>query len=453
MTANTSIPFAGGVSRKTGSRPRVGSAQDADAILTRLLHTATRMTRHLSGTLPGRDTAANAMDEPTRNPPATSLPMLRPRIDIPVVVKTAAQISQASLFRSGQHCARQDRWTDFARILDAADRARRHTQAGLAETDILLDGGLSDILSHAEKCISQNAISEAVAISAGLQDGIGAANKPPALRLLHAQMQLRIAGMLDRHAMDHPHAPNIPDIESGRDALLHSTLGIADDMDPVLHNSAAIAKLQCDVIEFRKDRRAAALSAYQDLIDLDPENSNALASMGRDLLPDRFGDLRILDATARNMGDDLSDIWGRGGYVWTYLNAISADPRAAQQLDADLFIQGLEDILDRRADQHVTNRLVAALGVSATAYGPDIGLSEDIRMCLRNVVSHHLKEIHPAAWADAIAYSDRQPMNNLSDTAGESRAKSVLAHIFSDDITDGNRILFTGDGLIIRREM
>ena len=48
-----------------------------------------------------------------------------------------------------------------------------------------------------------------------------------------------------------------------------------------------------------------------------------MRAFGEALLPARYGGYDMLDSEARRTAAHTDDIWGAGGYVWVYLDALA----------------------------------------------------------------------------------------------------------------------------------
>jgi hypothetical protein len=142
----------------------------------------------------------------------------------------------------------------------------------------------------------------------------------------------------------------------------------------------------------------------------------------------------MLEVEARRVALMTEDLWGAGGYAWVYLDALSVDPGALELLDADFFLDGMRDILERAPDQHVVNTWAAFCAVSLPALpahrrATREGLSR-LRAALDWIQRDHLQELHPLIWGQAklgLGANASLPSIEELTEMGRTAAQNALA--------------------------
>jgi hypothetical protein len=159
-----------------------------------------------------------------------------------------------------------------------------------------------------------------------------------------------------------------------------------------------LAAVRCALLSAETRPRSRASDDYEDLIDLAPGVAKYMRALGNHMLPRWFGSHERLEHEARRTMERTSDIWGSGAYTWTYLDALTVDGDAYSLLDADLFCQGLRDILTRQSDQHTVNVFAAYCGTALDLKGVNAEARAQIADCFDWIVTDHLREVHPRVW-------------------------------------------------------
>jgi hypothetical protein len=226
---------------------------------------------------------------------------------------------------------------------------------------------------------------------------------------------------------------------------------IIDHFDIFECDAPTLAQARCALLaaDPRPSQRVA--DDYEDLIDLDPLNSHHMRALGRHLLPRWYGSYEVLDAEARRTAARTRDLWASGGYVWVYLDALALDPMAFRRMDAELFVEGMHDILACCPDQHIANVMAAYTGLTLSGKAEPGSARARIAGCFDWIVRDHLTEIHPMVWASAPTAANEARVKGAEDGArrGRVRALSALAEHFAADIRAGARICFSSEGLQI----
>lgn len=234
-----------------------------------------------------------------------------------------------------------------------------------------------------------------------------------------------------------------------RSQQLETAARLIAPFHPLEYDSPGIAALRCALLDLdaRPSRRVA--DDYEDLIDLDPSCPAHMRALGRDLMPDRFGNWDRLELEARRTAGRTADVWGAGGYVWVWLDALSGvQQRGFAHVDAELFTEGLHDILTRRPDQHTANLLAAFCGMTLSGASEPSSARARICGCFGWIVEDHLREIHPALWASARPFAGKTEGGERL-RLGESRARSALAEHFAHQLRLGREVHFTEAGVTL----
>ncbi|MEM1073982.1 MAG: hypothetical protein AAF665_00905 [Pseudomonadota bacterium] len=192
---------------------------------------------------------------------------------------------------------------------------------------------------------------------------------------------------------------------------------------------------------------------YEQLIDLNPANPGPMRALGNYLSPRWYGSHEELELQARRTAARTHNDWGAGAYTWVMFDALPGDSVACANLDIEFFIDGLHDILTRRADQHTANLLAAFCAHTIGQYKTGIPRADDNRAqiadCAHWIVRKHLKEVHPLVWAHAAVGFDnstRVASTRRFAAQGRKNALQVIAALFQREIEDGRRIVFTANG-------
>ncbi|MCL3882432.1 hypothetical protein [Marivita sp. GX14005] len=338
--------------------------------------TELQMPRRARGSLPGKT-------------------MKRPKPDLPVRAVSEEEDIRSALFESGLFLARQDAWATLGDAIRKADTERAMTPGGVPEAEILAEGARADAVTAASR-------------AAGAQDELAAA-------AILEEMQLVLQEVPGDHGIAYVVAMAHIDIgwvwrgegwrrdipASHRAAFFRHFKragDLIDGFDPFELDSPMLASVRCARLAAETRPRARASDDYEDLIDLAPSAGKYMRALGNHMLPRWFGSYARLDHEARRTMDRTADIWGAGGYSWTYLDALGVDDEAFALLDAELFCEGLRDILARQGDQHTANMLAAYTGCALPAAGVNREAHARVAGCFDWIVRDHLREIHPRVW-------------------------------------------------------
>ncbi len=379
--------------------------------------------------------------------PVTKVPPLRPRVEIPVRDPSPETEARAALFARGQFLARQEDWETLALEIAGADRARKLTPGLRSQAFLLSDAARADIR-------------EAVTQAASRLDATGSMTPLDALEAVSEEMPdcptfsnvLAMAHLDAAAAWRGERSPvDLPaDRRAPYDRHMTAAIALTDRFDPFEHDSPLWAQVRCAVLEADPAPRERVADDYEDLIDLDPCNPHHLIALGRDLCPARFGDWDRLDVQARRTAARTADVWGAGGYVWVYFGVLSARSGALRRLDAELFVEGLHDILSANPTQDMANLLAAFTGFTLGTTSPSGSAQRRLTECFGWIAQDYLREIHPLTWAEAAL-----PRKHQSDDAedadpvrrGRMRALTSLAEFYAPALEAGRRLVFGEGGL------
>lgn len=392
-----------------------------------------------------RRASASAMEE-------ADIDRLSQRIILPSLPVTDEELARATHQDEGQKLARQEMWDELADAIRAADSARLATPGGESAAMLLAFGARSDVVAVAEDALHDGTCPS--------DDGIRALeamlNDHPddyacALIVAMAHVDLgwawRNAAGFDPQTMPDAWADHFARHFDRADELLAPFCGIALD-------APSLAAAQCALLAALTgpDRRVA--DDYEDLIDLDPHSPRHMRALGLALVPARFGTYQRLELEARRTASRTGDIWGAGAYAWVYLDALAQDSAALDLLDVRFFMDGMQDILRRRRDQHVANLLAAFCAVvMATREGETLeraAIRADLRACLDWILSDHLHELHPLIWTQALhapGHFPPLPSRRALVTQGKRTALRAIAAHLAEDMADGSSITFSPSGM------
>ena len=356
------------------------------------------------------------------------------RLDLPEKPTSAEDSLRQQIETRGQFLARQDRWDELGEEIRAADQSRDRTPGGMGLADLLARGARLDVVQPVEQILSDPALLPQHAPREGISALEEVLEDHPedfgvALVLIQAHIDFawvwRGEGWHDALPPQRQHS-----------FLRHMARAEAllDRFSPFEHDSPALAACRCALLAAAVEPDARLADDYEDLIDLDPGNPRHMRAFGNHLLPRWFGSYQMLEVEARRIALMTQDLWGAGGYAWVYLDALSVDPGALELLDADFFLDGMRDILERAPDQHVVNTWAAFCAVTLPALpahrrATREGLSR-LRAALDWIQRDHLQELHPLIWGQAKlglgAYASLPSIEELTEM-GRTAAQNALA--------------------------
>ncbi|MDU8911130.1 hypothetical protein [Aestuariicoccus sp. MJ-SS9] len=370
-----------------------------------------------------------------------------PAISIPVVAQPKTLRARAAHVKKGRHLARQESWNTLAKLIRTADRRRLAVGDGALVAELLAAGARADAMEAAREAVSRSdplgARYPVSSLEAAIEDDASDVALALVLALAHIDVARLWCG-----ADGLP--PVIEDQHRAYSGHLADAARLIAPFDPLELDSPLLASLRCRLLAADLRPRDRVADDYEDLIDLAPNTPGPLRALGRDLLPRRFGNYEMLDTEARRSAARTGDVWGQGGYAWVYLDALALDPGALRRIDAELFVAGLHDIVERCGDQHTINVLAAFTGLSMSSKGDRRPARIRIAACFDWIARDHLREVHPLVWdaAPTPGTADAGPQDLAGQIArGKSRALSTLADHFALEIAAGQRIEFHPEGL------
>jgi hypothetical protein len=353
--------------------------------------------------------------------------------DLPVCGESSDDRGHNEYYTRGQFLARQERWEDLSDLIAEKDKDREKTPAGVSMAALLSDGARADAVDAARQAIARG--------DGGLPSGIVSLDEIAteldehwAVSVTAARAHMEFAwacvGQVDPYARPE----KIP-------ASFRHLFGLAADLldhaADIVPDSAFVAAAQCDLLasDYKADEKVDKV--HSRALSLDPENPGRLRAYGVHLLPRWFGTHARLSGSAARLTEEFADIWGEGAYTWVWFDALRLAPRAAALLDADRFLRGMNDILERHTDPHLANLMVAYLsGMEAQTAPGD--LPQDARRAraalhraLPDMMDMHLTELHPQVWAREHALPGAAHPGPLSEgriAAATAQARSALGH-------------------------
>jgi hypothetical protein len=352
----------------------------------------------------------------------------------------------------GQFLARQDLWEDLADEIEAADRDRVKTPAGMPVSELLAYGARADILNAAEAAIARPTRDESALFDCimALENLLREHPRDPIIATLVAMTHVDIGWMCRGSRWE-----SMISKEQRQRFVSHfeRAAEILEPHDAMSRHSPLVASVQCSLQVGRTEPHAQLANRYESLIDLDPMNHRPMRALGNHMLPRWFGSYRELELEARRTAARTQDSWGAAGYTWVYFDAVANDEGASALVDVDFFIDGLRDIARLRKDQETINLLTAycavvmrnRLGLEQAADMPRLQIAD----CAGWLIRDHLTELHPMIWAHASeGFDNNTQVTSPTRFAARGRADGLraIAEQFSDDINNGLRVTFTANG-------
>lgn len=377
---------------------------------------------------------------------------LTKRIILPSLPVSDEEMARATHQDKGQKLARQDRWSELARRIRYADESRLTTPGGETASLLLAYGARSDVVSAAEDALHDNAEPNPDGMEA-LEEVLEEEPGEYACALVVALAHLDIAWAW--HSITFETAP-----EKSLNRA-HEHLERAEEIlapyDGVALDAPSLLAAQCALNATNEKRGRHLAEDYAKLIELDPEGHRHMRAMGRHMVQFLRKSPNVLEIEARRIASQTSDVWQAGGYTWVYLDALTADPAAIELLDADFFIEGMENIIDRKLDQHVINQFAAFCAISMAPASQEKTLSsrgeatrQQLHDCLDWILSDYLQELHPLIWSQTLLAPGQIPMlpsRRALVVKGRQTALRIIAARFASEIADGSSIAFSPQGM------
>lgn len=336
--------------------------------------------------------SAQAPKSPMLNIEALSNPS---KSSISVCLRSEEEDVHHDLFESGLHLARQDDWATLGDRIRTADAHRKLTPGGVPVADILAEGARADAVTAATRAVSAGDELMAASImndmTQVLEETAGDHGVAYVIAMAHIDIGWAWRGEGWQQDISAAHRAAFFRHFKAASALI-------DTFDAFELDSPMLASARCALLAAETQPRSRASDDYEDLIDLAPGVAKYMRALGNHMLPRWFGSYERLEHEARRTMERTSDIWGAGGYTWTYFDALTVDDDAFGLLDGALFCQGIRDILERRSDQHTVNGFAAYAGTALEPEGVNSDARTRIAACFDWIVTDHLHEVHPRIW-------------------------------------------------------
>ena len=378
-------------------------------------------------------------------------------VKIPVNNASVRNCDDATIREEGQFLARQERWEDLSEKIRTADVARAKSASGTPIAELLLFGGRADVVAAAEHALLHGKPAEEANFLAGIEDMelmLCECADDYALALTVAHMHIDIGWAWRGHGA----LATLP--QQNRESFkahFRRAEEIMDGFCPHELNSPALSAARCALLPGQDHPGDCVADDFEDLIDLDPENPRHMRALGTYLLPKWYGSYQKLDLEARRTAARTYDLWGAGAYTWIWFDAILGDPDSLAHMDAEYFLDGVFDILERQSDQKNANLMAAqvycAWQASRQAYldGGTSGTQATVlRKGFEDIVHKHLREVHPLIWGHAeYGFDNRNRSISLERLArkGTDMALNAVAQPFRKMIEQGLTIHIGPEGI------
>ncbi|WP_219929020.1 hypothetical protein [Pseudoprimorskyibacter insulae] len=381
--------------------------------------------------------------------PDEHLPPLQPRLAIPMAEKTADQTAYQRHFDQAQFLARQENWAELGELIRHFDSTRARTPGGLPVAEVMALGARHDAVSAALEAIEINDPDAARAPLDALDEVLSEHCEDHGVALVIAQAHIDVGWAWRGEGWRR-------DIPKERRAAFHGHFSAAariiDRFDAFELDAPSLAAARCSLLAAETNPANRVADDYEDLIDLDPHSPRHMRAMGNHLLPRWFGSYEMLDLQARRTAERTQDIWGDGAYTWVYFDALAVDPDAFDTLDVDLFLQGMQDILERCSGQNMVNLFAAYTGMTMGSWCEPGTAQAQVADRFDWIARDLLREIHPMVWLSLPECAGQVQCNDpakRTEKAGRVRALSTLTRHFAPEIKAGYRIAYDQSGLSI----
>lgn len=378
-------------------------------------------------------------------------------VKIPVNNASISFCKDSEIREKAQFLARQERWDCLLTAIKEADHDRAKSATGSSVAELMLYGGRADVVAAAEHALLHGRPAKDASFLGGIEDLELALKERPddyAMALIVANMHIDIGWAWRGHGA----LSMLP--HENREAFkahFHRAEEILDGFCAHELGSPALSAARCALLPAQEHPGDRIADDFEDLIDLDPENPRHMRALGNYLLPKWYGSYQKLDLEARRTSARTYDLWGAGGYAWVWFDAILTDQASLCELDADYFLDGVFDILERQDDQKTANLMAAqiycAWQASRDVYlsgGTDGTQATTLRKGFERIVHHHLREVHPLIWGHAeFGFDNRNRRVSLDRLAskGTAIALNAVAQPFLKVIEQGLTIHIGPEGI------
>jgi hypothetical protein len=391
-------------------------------------------------------------DPAPRRLPKEDIDTLAKRVILPFLPVSDEEMARATHQDRGQKFARQEMWAELSATIRYADSTRLATPGGETASLLLASGARSDVVLAAEDALHDGAAPQTDGLSA-LEEVLEEMPDDYATALIVALAHVdtgwawrNIVGRDDPERAAARCAAHI----ARADAILAPHARRDSDAPSLLAARCAL-HAACT-------RRARRLpEQYEALLRLDPDGHRHMRALGRHILPSYAGGLRQLEVEARKATLLTHRQWGAGGYAWVYFDALALNKRALDLLDPAFFIEGLQDIVARKHDQHIVNLLTAFCAITMAPGGHDEVLTPQaeaaraaLHDCLDWLLQDHLQELHPLIWSQMLlapGHAPLLPSRRALVAKGRQTALRIIAARFAGQIADGSSIAFSQQGM------
>ncbi|MEP3786672.1 hypothetical protein [Ascidiaceihabitans sp.] len=357
----------------------------------------------------------------------------------------------------GQRLARQENWHDISSAIRLADRSLSKTSGGMPVADLISYGARADVVQACEHALLSGKPAKGAPILAGieaLEEVLAECGQDYIIAVIVAHAHMDIAWAWRGTCWD---AEVCQRNKEAFQAHFDRARDILEPFQSLTPKPAFLAAAECALRGGCPDGKLKIADAYQQLIDLDPENARAMRAMGNHLLPRWFGDYNQLELEARRTASRTQSTWGAGAYTWVQLDAIAFDDEACARLDVSFFVDGLRDILERTNNQYIVNLTAAycanTMGNARGGHDEADQVRSQIADCAKWIIREHLTELHPMIWAHAARGFDNSLRVRCPDrfaAAGQADALRIIGNLFRPDIAAGRKVVFTEDGPVTR---
>lgn len=398
-------------------------------------------------TLPAHPKPAARPQRPAAKPPL--------HLNIPCPDPTLEDRTRDAHQNRALNLVRQEDWTALSKLIRAADETSAMTPGGMPVAELMAFGARADVVMAVEHALLDRTPPRDAPIMRGieaLEFVLDEHSDDYVINCIVAQAHMDLAWAWRGIGWDVEIAPRN---REAFDAHFSRASDIIAQFKNAPQASALLASTQCALLRGHNASAQSVANRYEALIDLNPYNTGPLRALGTHMLPRWYGSLAGLELEARRTAARTQDIWGAGAYTWVMFDAISVDDDACARLDLPFFVEGLRDILARRAEPHTVNLLAAycanTMGQACSGNDSADHIRAQIAECANWIVREHLTELHPMIWAHAA----QGFVNNLRvasaqrfAAAGQDDALRIIADLFRPEIAEGKRITFTDQGAV-----
>lgn len=339
---------------------------------------------------------------------------LRNRITYTNEVRSAGQDEAATYMQTIQKLVAARDWVSFGTLVKDWDQTRKKTVTNYPLADMAVDKALSLIAGDTgmDDCA-------AVAVSPISDDTLDRLETATTLHpqlyplaVLTAELHMRKAW----HLRGGGFANEVPEAAwEQMDVSFQRANWLLETNDPTDQNAPLLASAHFHLCDHLDATLAAKRlhKAYQTWCALDPQDMRPHGTYAFKMLPRWYGTYADLDMALRK----AMSAGGPKAYTAGYLNVALDDDGALVQMDAELFVEGLNDlVLFRGRDPAHVSWLIQTLydiGENVKALGRRRGLPAPLKSKLesdldilqsanRSLARKHLVGLNPRFWEDGI---------------------------------------------------